>query len=65
MANKHLTAIEVSEALGVSVPTIWRWAREGVLPAPVKLGPKVSRWPSDEIAAHIEGAKAARKEGTS
>lgn len=61
MAESYMTATQVSEALGVSVPTIWRWARAGIIPAPVKLGPQTSRWSSEEIANHVNRAKVARE----
>jgi excisionase family DNA binding protein len=37
-----LTCQQVSEALGVSVNTVWRWIRDGKLPAK-KLGGKLYR----------------------
>jgi len=61
MAEIYLNAHEVAEMLSVSEPTIWRWAREGHIPSPLKLGPKTSRWSSDEIAAHINRARDARE----
>lgn len=50
---------ECCEIIGCSVPTWWRWVREGRAPKPVKLG-KLSRWPRSEIFGLIESAKAAR-----
>ena len=35
---------DLAERYGVSRNTIWRWAKEGRLPSPVKLGPGVTRW---------------------
>ena len=32
-----LTATQVGERYGVSIPTVWTWAREGRLPQPHKL----------------------------
>lgn len=37
---------------GVSRVTIWRWAREGVIPTGKKIGPNVTRWSAAEIEAH-------------
>lgn len=34
----------LSKRYSVSRNTIWRWAREGRFPKPVKLGPGCSRW---------------------
>ena len=54
-----LTDKDAAKILGASVPTIWRWVREGIVPKPVKLG-RLSRWPRSEILGVIERAKAAR-----
>lgn len=35
---------QVAKRYGVSVPTVWRWARLGVLPKPTKIGPNTRRW---------------------
>ena len=61
MAETYMTASQVSEALGVSIPTIWRWARAGIIPAPLKLGPNTSRWSSAEIDAFVQKARDARE----
>ncbi len=37
--------------LPVRANTIWRWARLGLFPKPVKLGPQVSAWRLSEIEA--------------
>lgn len=36
----------------VSVPTIWRWVREGVVPPPVKITTGCSRWNMEVVAEH-------------
>ncbi|MBV5349929.1 AlpA family phage regulatory protein, partial [bacterium] len=33
--------------------TIWRWAKEGVIPSPKKLGPRVTAWNVGEIRAAL------------
>jgi len=35
---------DLAERYGVSRMTIWRWARVGKLPEPVKLGENTTRW---------------------
>ena len=35
---------ELAEVYAVSVDTVWRWARQKRIPAPVKLGPNTTRW---------------------
>lgn len=54
-----LTDKECVEILGVSLPTFWRWVREGTVPKPLKLG-RLSRFPQSEIYGVIEKAAAAR-----
>lgn len=39
-----LTVKQVATRLAVSVPTVWRWARESDFPGPVRLGPAATRW---------------------
>ncbi len=51
---------EVAASLGMARSSVWGCAREGTLTAPIRRGPKWSRWPSGEIdrieAAIIGGA---------
>lgn len=46
-----LTAQQVSKRESVSIGTIWRWAREGKFPAPVKLGDNCTRWRLADLEA--------------
>lgn len=32
--------------------TIWKWARQGRLPKPIKISDNTTRWRSDQIFAH-------------
>lgn len=48
-----LRASDLSKALGVSIQTILRWGRDGTLPRPLRIGPKVIAWPRASIEAHI------------
>lgn len=36
--------VELASRYGVHRITIWRWAKAGRLPAPVRLGPGCTRW---------------------
>ena len=54
-----LTDREGASLLQISVPTFWRWAKQGIVPKAVKLG-GMSRWPRSEILDVIERAKAQR-----
>ena len=60
MTQKLLSDREASDLLGCGRSTIWRWASEGIVPKPVKIG-GMSRWIRSEIEAVIERAKAARE----
>ena len=46
--------------LGCGRSTLWRWAADGTIPKPLKIG-GMSRWPQSEIMAVIERAKAQRE----
>ncbi len=49
---RYLNVQAVAKRLAISIPTVWRWAREREdFPAPVHLGPGVSRWSLDDIEA--------------
>ena len=51
-----LTAKQVAEALGVHRRSVWRLTAAGVLPAPIRLGPKLVRWRAADIWRAIERA---------
>jgi excisionase family DNA binding protein len=57
--DPFLTVKEAAAFFGVSVPTIWRWAANGIIPKPLKLG-RLSRWPKSEILTVVEKAKDGR-----
>lgn len=42
--------------LPVSPATIWRWVREGHFPKPVKLGPMLTVWRSEDVESFLAGA---------
>ena len=44
-----LSVIDLARRYGVSQATIWRWRESGILPAPVKVGPKLVRWTGEAI----------------
>lgn len=43
---------QMAERYEVSRQSIWRWARDGVIPAPKKISPGMTRWLADELDAH-------------
>lgn len=53
MNKRFLKVGEVAEFLGVSVCTVWRWLKRGIIPAPVKLGGSTA-WIAEEISVWFE-----------
>ena len=49
VSSVFLTDEDVARRFRVARQTIWRWAGEGRLPAPLKLSPGTSRWRLAEI----------------
>lgn len=45
-----MTAPEVAEHFGCNVSTVWRWAKQGILPKPIKIA-GITRWRRPEIEA--------------
>ena len=53
-AIAYLRARRVAAMFDISVATVWRWSKEGRLPAPHRLSPGVTAWRADEIAARLD-----------
>lgn len=45
----YLRDKDLAERYGISRSTVWRWARKGLLPPPVKFGDACSRWRLDDV----------------
>ena len=60
-AANWLSDLDVAARYGVSRITIWRWARTGRIPQPLKIGPNTSRWNSAELEAHDARLMAGRR----
>ena len=45
---------EVCQRLKISEPTLYRRVRDGDVPAPLRIGPRCSRWRADEIDEFVE-----------
>lgn len=43
----------VAQKLGVTVDSVWKYSRAGLIPKPVVLGSGATRWKRSEINAHI------------
>lgn len=52
--ERKLKVREVAAIYGVSVATIWRWARTGAIPKPHKIGGNTTRWDGSAIKAHMD-----------
>jgi prophage regulatory protein len=50
--NLYLSVNQVAKRYGVSSDTIWRWKREGMFPAPVRIGPNCTRWRLSDLNTH-------------
>lgn len=57
MTQELLKVSDVAALLGAGKSTIWRWAQNGDIPAPVKIG-GATRWKLCDLAAFIEGVAA-------
>ncbi|WP_257969011.1 helix-turn-helix transcriptional regulator [Vibrio parahaemolyticus] len=44
-----IRANDLSEALGISISTLWRWRKAGVMPEPIALGPRIVGWRTSDI----------------
>lgn len=51
MANdpEYMTVRDVANELGVSSATVYRWAREGIIPRGTQWGPRTRRWSRGEL----------------
>jgi excisionase family DNA binding protein len=50
--RSYISTDELAERLGVSAKTIWRWQKQGVLPALVKIG-RVRLYREDRLTAWL------------
>lgn len=49
-----IRASEAADKIGVSVTTLWRWQRAGLMPRPRSIGPNVTGWTEAELEEWIE-----------
>jgi prophage regulatory protein len=48
--NKRFGSVgQLAQRYNVDKATIWRWARKGILPPPIKISPQCTRWDLDEV----------------
>jgi len=53
-ASAMLSAADLAGMMGVSLNTVWRWAKAGRLPAPLRIGPNTTRWKAGEVRAALD-----------
>lgn len=63
-SNDWLTDKFLAVHYHVSRKTIWRWAAEGRLPAPVRIGPATTRWRKSDIEEHDRRLELATRAAT-
>ena len=56
-----LTAAQVAERYGVSIPTVWTWAKTERLPVPHKIAENTTRWRLCELDAFDDEKVEARR----
>lgn len=49
--EKFLRVKDVAEMLSIGKSTVWLYTKNGILPQPIKLSPKVTVWKLSEIQA--------------
>jgi excisionase family DNA binding protein len=54
--ERHLSAEQVAQQLGVDHSTVWRWIRTGKLHPVVKLGRRVVRVPESAVVRMLEAS---------
>jgi len=60
MPDSALVDVEtVAVVTGQSQNSVWRKSKAGTLPAPVKVGPKTTRWQVGAIRAYLASLTAA------
>lgn len=50
--KKLISAREVAAFYGISLSTLWRWIKQGHLPAPVKIGRRTF-WKAQTLDEHV------------
>ena len=57
MKSIYLSKKDVARKLNVSPSTVFRWARDGIIPPPIRLGPNTISWDENELNEAIEEKK--------
>jgi len=49
---------EAMRMLGIKNTTLYEWVKQGLLPAPIKLGPRATGWRKSTLDAFLDGRAA-------
>jgi predicted DNA-binding transcriptional regulator AlpA len=55
--QRYVSVRYAARRFGVSVPSIWKWARTGKFPKPLKFGQNISRWRISDLDAWEAGQR--------
>ena len=47
--SNFLRVAQVAKKIGIGKSTVWLWVKEGKLPEPIKLSPRVTVWRESDI----------------
>ncbi len=56
--SAHVRLPIVAQLFSIGPATVWRWSKEGRLPAPKKLGPATTAWNVGELRRTLAGGAA-------
>ena len=57
MKSIYLSKKDVARKLNVSPSTVFRWANDGIIPSPIRLGPNTISWDENELNKALEEKK--------
>lgn len=58
-SKPHVTELldvyEVAKLLKVSRSSVWSWSKSRIIPPPIKVGPKTTRWRIEQLQDYLDG----------
>lgn len=42
--KRYVSAKGVADRYGIGISTVWQWAKDGILPEPIRFGNRCTRW---------------------
>lgn len=58
----HVREPVVAAVLGCSTATVWRWAKFGRIPQPIRLSPRISAWNVGQLRQTLSLINGSRKD---